>query len=108
MKGHRWFAALYDTVNRTSERRILAPLRARLLGDLHGTVLEIGPGTGFSFPYYPGDVTLIAAEPDRYMLRRAMQRARHAGPAISFVQCVAEALPFRDRTFDAVTATAVF
>jgi ubiquinone/menaquinone biosynthesis C-methylase UbiE len=108
MKGHRWFAALYDTVNRTSERRILAPLRARLLGDLHGTVLEIGPGTGFSFPYYPGDVTLITAEPDRYMLRRAMQRARHAGPAISFVQCVAEALPFRDRTFDAVTATAVF
>ncbi len=53
-------------------------------------------------------MTLIAAEPDPYMLRRAAKRARDAGPAISFVQCVAEALPFRDRTFDAVTATAVF
>jgi ubiquinone/menaquinone biosynthesis C-methylase UbiE len=108
VKGHRWFAAVYDTVNRSTERRVMAPVRARLLGELQGRVLEIGAGTGFSFSYYPVAATVIATEPDPFMLRRAVTRAHHDGRSIRFVQCAAEALPFRSGSFDAAVATEVF
>ena len=108
MKGHRWFAAVYDVVNRSTERRIMAPLRARLLRDLHGRVLEIGAGTGFNFSFYPSGVTVVAAEPDPFMLRRAVKRAREVGRPIHLVQCAAEGLPFREGAFDSAVATEVF
>jgi hypothetical protein len=38
-RGHRWFAAVYDLLNRSAERRLLGPIRARLLGALRGRVL---------------------------------------------------------------------
>ena len=112
MKGHRWFAALYDLAN-SADEGVLGPIRRRLLGDLHGRVLELGAGTGFSFPYYPAGATVIATEPDPYMLRRAVTRARRAvEPAvpratIHLVQAAAEALPFRPGVFDAAVAAVV-
>src|SRR6266542_3752207 len=99
MKGHRWFAAVYDAMSEGDER-VLGPIRRRLVGDLRGRVLEIGAGTGFNFPHYPPDAIIIATEPDPFMLRRAVKRARQpAEPSngqatIHFVQCAAEALPF--------------
>jgi SAM-dependent methyltransferase len=38
-----------------------------LLGDLHGTVLEIGPGAGPNLRYYPSDVNWLGVEPNPYM-----------------------------------------
>jgi len=108
MKGHRWFATVYDLINRPSERRLIGPIRARLLGDLGGCVLEIGAGTGASFPHYSAARLVIATEPDPFMLRRAVKRARSLGHPIRFVRCVAEALPFKDGSFDAAVAAAVF
>jgi ubiquinone/menaquinone biosynthesis C-methylase UbiE len=52
----------------------------------------------------------VATDPDPFMLRRAVARARQArqsGRRIRLVQCAAEALPFRDRTFDTVVAAMV-
>jgi ubiquinone/menaquinone biosynthesis C-methylase UbiE len=111
MKGHRWFAAVYDRVNRASERRIIGPLRATIAGSARGRVLEIGAGTGFSFPYYGRGADVIATDPDAYMLRRARERARRAGAAgrrILLAQAAAEALPFAGATFDAAVAAVVF
>ena len=107
MKGHRWFAALYDVLNRASERRVLAPLRARLLGELQGLVLEIGAGTGASFPHYASAALVVAADPDPYMLRRGVKRARGLNRRIIFVRCAAEVLPFGDGAFDASVAAVV-
>ena len=112
-RGHRWFAAVYDLLNRSAERRLLGPIRARLLGALRGRVLEVGAGTGASFPDYapePVGPIVVATDPDPFMLRRAVARARQArqsGRRIRLVQCAAEALPFRDRTFDTVVAAMV-
>ncbi len=108
MKGHRWFAALYDVINRQSERRLLAPLRVRLLGDLHGRVVEIGAGTGLSFPYYSRQAMVVAVEPDPFMLRRAILRAQAIGRPILLVQGAAEALPFTSGAFDCAVASLVF
>ena len=70
--GHRWFAAVYDLVNWFGERRLFGPLRARLVGDLGGRLLDLGAGTGATFPYYRSAELVVAADPDPYMLRRAV------------------------------------
>ena len=102
------FAATYDFLNRLGERRILGPLRQRLVGAATGQVLELGAGTGANFPYYPEGATIIATEPDPFMLARALKRAADLGRAIALCQCPAEALPFADASFDTVVATLVF
>jgi SAM-dependent methyltransferase len=59
------------------------------------TVVNVGAGTG---SYEPSDRHVIAVEPAAAMLA---QRPPGSPPA---VRAVAEALPFRDRTFDAALA----
>jgi SAM-dependent methyltransferase len=81
------------TSTRRPDPRIAAVIR-RALGDAH-TVVNIGAGTG---SYEPTDRTVVALEPSTHMIR---QRPMHAAPAI---QGTAEALPFRDGTFDAALA----
>lgn len=59
------------------------------------TVVNVGAGTG---SYEPIDRDVIAVEPAAAMLE---QRTAGAAPA---VRAIAEALPFRDRSFDAALA----
>jgi len=107
-QGHPWFAATYDFLNQLGERRMLGPFRQRLVGAARGQVLELGAGTGANFPYYPPSATIMATEPDPFMLARARKRAAELGRAIALCQCPAEALPFADASFDTVVATLVF
>lgn len=106
--GHPWFAAIYDRLNAAAERTFLRPVREEVAGKARGRVLEIGCGTGASFPYYRGTVTeLVATEPDPHMLARARTRAAAVGRTIDLRQAPAEALPFDDRSFDTVVSTLV-
>lgn len=109
-RGHRWFAATYDIVNRWAERRLLGALRRRIVGAASGRVLEIGAGTGANFPYYDATrvTRMIATEPDPSMLERAARRTRQLRLPISLVQSAAESLPFASSSFDTVVATLVF
>ena len=68
------------------------------LGDAR-TVINIGAGGG---NYEPTDRILTAVEPSLEMI---IQKTTGAGTA---VRGVAEALPFRDQTFDAALATFTF
>ena len=106
-KGHPWFAASYDLITRLSERRVLAPLRRRLLSAATGKVLEIGAGTGANFPYYSAAEAVVAIEPDPFMLRRSRKRAYELGLQFDLHQSPAEALPFGDASFDTVVSTLV-
>jgi len=103
-KGHRWFAALYDTVSRVGERAQVQAIRKELLADLRGDVLEIGAGTGANFEHYPPDARVVALEPDPHMLKRAKQKLR---PNVELRAGPAESLPFPDASFDAVVSTLV-
>lgn len=104
MKGHPLFAALYDPLTWWGERRLFGQMRSHLLTGLTGRVLEIGVGTGASLPYYPASVEVVGTDPDRFMLRRAVRRAGRVGPSVALVRCAAEALPFRDSSFDAAVS----
>lgn len=108
-RGHRWFAAMYDTIIRPSERRLLSKVRPGIVGDLSGNVLEVGAGTGANFAHYPAGVRVVATEPDPFMRRRAERRASdEARSHIEVRDAGAESLPFADASFDHVVATLIF
>ncbi len=107
MKGHKWFAALYDRQMASAEKRWLRGMREEMVGTAKGRILEIGAGTGANFPYYRDDAQVIATEPDPYMLKRAEQKARELGKAIELREAPAEELPFDDDSFDVVITTLV-
>jgi SAM-dependent methyltransferase len=79
------------TGTRGEDPRIAGAVR-EALGDAR-SVLNVGAGTG---SYEPRDRPVVAAEPSPVMLA---QRPPGSAPV---VQAVAEALPFADRSFDAV------
>lgn len=87
---------------RIAERGRVATWRREVVRPATGDVLEIAAGTGLDFPHYRAGVTVIATEPDLRMLERARARAECADAAISLVAADAQALPFRDRSFDTV------
>lgn len=103
---HRLFAMLYWM------QRIWEPLgmwrhRRAVCGGATGTTVEIGVGTGFSFPYYRIE-RLIACDPNVHMLRAARERAQTLDLAVSFVAARAEALPFATGCFDTVISCLTF
>ncbi|MEX0684221.1 MAG: class I SAM-dependent methyltransferase [Dehalococcoidia bacterium] len=106
MKGHKWFAAIYDRMMAPGEK-LLGPIRQEMLGDVSGEVLEIGAGTGANFRYYAPGTHVVATEPDPYMMERAKKRAAEAPANIELHQVAAEDLPFPDATFDYVIDTLV-
>lgn len=96
------FPALYDCVMRIAERGRLAEWRRDIVRPAAGDVLEIAAGTGLDFPHYRAGVTVIATEPDLRMIERARRRAEHADATIILVAADAQALPFREQSFDTV------
>jgi ubiquinone/menaquinone biosynthesis C-methylase UbiE len=104
MSGHRWFAMANDIVMALPERTVLRRLRRRVAGLATGRVLEIGCGTGGNLPYYERADSVVATDPDPYMLRRARKRAGRLARPLELRQCPAEALPFPDASFDTVVS----
>lgn len=67
------------------------------IGALDGvhSLLDVGAGSGFSSAYYPEKVRVVACDFAHGMLR--------GNPITAKLRSAVHALPFRDRTFDAVT-----
>jgi len=109
----RIFARVYDPVMRKMEERVLSRYRRRLLGNLHGNVLEIGAGTGINFKYYPKACRVVASEPSAQMLRFASDRALASDvmAEITFIQAgvgsseLEKTVP--EQGFDAIVCTLV-
>jgi len=78
--------------------------RGRLLRDLRGTVLEIGPGGGANLAYLPRDVRWIGLEPNRYLHARLSVAAGARGQVLSGE---AERIPLADASVNAVVGTMV-
>jgi SAM-dependent methyltransferase len=90
-------STLYDNIGRSysgrrqSDPRIAAAIEAAVASC--DSILNVGAGTG---SYEPKSQMVVAVEPSRTMIS---QRPVGAAPVI---QACAEALPFGDRSFDAV------
>jgi ubiquinone/menaquinone biosynthesis C-methylase UbiE len=106
--GSRVFAAMYDRAIAGSEQAGLGAMRARLVGEAAGDVLEIGAGTGANLGYYGDAVaTLTLTEPEPAMLKRLERRVAVARPTARILRASGEDLPFEDESFDTVVSTLV-
>ena len=106
-RGHPIFAALYDPMAASAERRWMGERRRRLLGGARGAVLEIGGGTGANLAYYRDVDRVTVAEPDHFMRKRLGQKLADASVPVEVSDAGTEALPFPDGTFDTVVSTLV-
>lgn len=106
-KSHRWFAAFYRRFNDFVEKRWLAKVRADMLADVTGDVLEIGAGTGANLPHYRRAERVVLTEPDAAMRRYLAERLNRCPAPVEVVAAPAEELPFPDHSFDAVVCTLV-
>lgn len=102
----RLFAALLERVSRRHEP-LVADRKRVLLGDLRGTVLEIGPGTGVNLAYLPVGTRWVGIEPNAYLRRRLLAEAGRHGVDAEVRAGAAERLPAADGSVDAVVSTLV-
>ena len=102
----RVFAAVYDPLLARTEKETLAPLRARLLDGIQGTILDIGSGTGSNLPFLdrPENRTIFL-DRSSAMMRKGLEKGLGARglPVIGS----ASALPFANESFDAIVVTLV-
>lgn len=104
----RLFALGYDRQMARAEEAGFAAIRARLLVQAAGRVLEIGAGTGLNLRHYSEAVTeLTLTEPEPAMLRRLDRTAAESNRPVTVLRAPAEDLPFDDATFDTVVSTLV-
>lgn len=106
MKGVLQSASLYDSIIGAFDRLGLDRLRREMVGGLAGDILEIGVGTGLTFPHYGPRARVTGIEPAAPLYRAAVERARRRGYRVE--QADAQALPFPDASFDVVVSTLVF
>lgn len=82
------------------------PLRRRLCADLHGEVVEIGFGSGLNIPFYPTDVTAVAAvEPSDLGWQLATDRVAASDIPITRAGRDAQRLPLPDNSYDAAVSS---
>lgn len=97
-------AAPYDRGMAPLEKLWLREMRARLLPQARGHVLEIGVGTGANFRFYPPSVRLTAIDESADMLAVASRRAATLEQGICLSQVDVEHLAFPGDWFDTVVA----
>ncbi|WP_251960942.1 class I SAM-dependent methyltransferase [Nostoc commune] len=102
----RLFAWMMAHGNAKYEEEIADRKRA-LFAELHGNVLEIGPGTGPNLSYYPSDIHWIGIEPNIFMHPYLEREAEQIALDIDLRFGTAEHLEVEDNSMDAVVSTLV-
>ena len=100
MRGAEQIPWLYDPLMALLERLGLGPWRRWLAEGARGRTLDLGCGTGRNLPLLPEGTRAVGVDP----CAESLDRARRRCPSALLVQARAEALPFRDGTFDTVAS----
>jgi SAM-dependent methyltransferase len=104
----RRIATLYEPFLWCGERFGMAARRRELLAGAHGSVLEIGAGTGLNLRHYPvGLEELVLVEPGELIADRMDLSLAPDGVPTRLVRAPAEHLPFAEGAFDVVVSTLV-
>ena len=80
--------------------------REQLIPQAHGTVLEIGVGSGLNMPYYASDVTrLLALEPHAKLRAKAGRKAEKTAFPVEFIALKGEELDLETASVDTIVTT---
>ena len=80
--------------------------RADTVADTHGTVLEIGFGSGHNLPHYPSTVDrLLAVDPSGRALEIATPRIERSPVSVELVGLDGQQIPIDDASVDCVVST---
>jgi len=84
----------------------MEPLRRRVCEGLKGDVVEIGFGSGHNIPFYPPEVTRVAAvDPAEVGWKLADKRLRATSVPVQWSGLDGQSLPFPDHSYDAALST---
>jgi ubiquinone/menaquinone biosynthesis C-methylase UbiE len=93
-------------VNVACGTKEMEPLRRRVCEGLQGDVVEIGFGSGLNVPFYPPDVTRVAAvDPAEVGWKLADKRLQATTVPVQWSGLDGQALPFPDASYDAALST---
>lgn len=102
-----WFATAHGLAEQYLEPK-LDEHRRYLAEGLDGVVLDLGCGSGATFPYLAdAEVTVYGLDPNEPMRERAAQRADRLGLDATLIDGRGESLPFADDQFDAAVVSLV-
>jgi SAM-dependent methyltransferase len=93
-------------INAACGSKAVEPLRRRVCAGLAGEVVEIGFGSGLNVPFYPAEVSRVAAvEPADLSWKLAARRVAASAVPVQRSGLDGQALPFPDDSFDAALST---
>lgn len=105
---HPTFARGYSALARLAERDTLGRWRSEVLAGARGRLLVVGLGPGVDLRHLPPGVSeVIAVEPDPGMRRQSRREVASVSVPVRVVGGVAEELPLRTRSVDAVLCALV-
>jgi len=107
---NHWYKRLFAWLmaNGTVEyEEKISDRKRSLFTNLHGKILEIGPGTGPNLSYYPSDIQWIGIEPNPFMHSYLQKEADKLGLNIDIRTGTAEKLDAQDNSIDTVISTLV-
>ena len=101
-----WRASKLGAITESLEQELVLDLAGPLFGR---SVLDVGCGDGTLAAEFhrQGASFVVGCDPDPHMIAKAAARKRPEPNAMSYLLGRAEHLPFRDRSFDVVTAVTV-
>lgn len=108
MNRYNRVSAVYDFFESPMEMMSLKKWRQDVMNELRGKVLEVGIGTGKNIEFYPQNIDIIGIDFSDKMLEKAKQKAMKFGNPITLKQMDAQAMDFKDNTFDTIFTTCVF
>jgi len=100
----RWFAWLLRRVSGHHDK-MLESRKRELLGNVSGTVVEVGPGTGANLRYFPKGIRWIGIEPNQCMHADLRAEAAEVNMKIELRGGGVEAMELADASVDCVVAT---
>ncbi len=105
-------AGFYDRVilprllNRAMSQKQMAKIRAQIVPQVSGDIIEVGFGSGLNLDHLAPDVrSVTAVDPSEGLRRLAAPRIEAARAQVIHMQTTAEALPCESNSFDAALCT---
>jgi phosphatidylethanolamine/phosphatidyl-N-methylethanolamine N-methyltransferase len=106
---YNFSAPFYDAILGRMEASRFSAWRKVLWSKVQGRrILEVGVGTGLSFPHYPRGTEVVAIDFSPKMLKLAEARAQRDKVQVDLRLMDVEEMTFEDNSFDAVISSLVF